>query len=42
MPISSSYIKIICRRFYIVEPITFEMCTPKMFEIIVEKHTETV
>ena len=35
-------IKIICRRFHIVGTFTFEICTPKMYETIVEKDTETM
>ena len=34
------HMEITCRRFHIAASFTFEMYKPKMFEIIVEKHTE--
>ena len=36
------HIKVICKRFHIVAPSTVKTCTLKMFEIIVEKHSETM
>ena len=36
------HIKLICRRFCIIRPLTFEMHPSEMYEMFVYKHTETI
>ena len=39
---SSLHIHIIYRRYHIITPLTFWICTPRIYKMFVYKHTETI